>query len=110
MRDPRRKAHSVLAGKLEEMGDTTVVAVNEQDDFRAVFQPTVARLRAAVPEAPVKGERPVLPVEVALGTASAGYTGSISAVSGSSGSLSGQTNTVKSNKKTISEYFDAERF
>jgi len=110
VRDPRRKAHSVLAGKLEEMGDTTVVAVNEQDDFRAVFQPTVARLRAAVPEAPVKGERPVLPVEVALGTASAGYTGSISAVSGSSGSLSGQTNTVKSNKKTISEYFDAERF
>nr|WP_052699650.1 DUF882 domain-containing protein [Martelella endophytica] len=115
--DPRRSAHAELASKLDTMGNTTEVAVNEADDFRAQFRPTAARINAAAPDYPVKGARPTEAILVSFNSTSSPITGNASSknlAAKPSQSRDG-TSLVESNKEeteklSIVEYFDKSRF
>ena len=108
--NPRKTAQSELARKLSAMGDTTELAYNEDNDFRVLFRPTLARINATAPEAPTKGARP--------GTILPGNAGS-AAVSGDAAGISAEgyqsasiasTKSSGTGQKSIVDYFDQERF
>nr|WP_319519740.1 DUF882 domain-containing protein [uncultured Martelella sp.] len=109
-RDPRKSAHSELARKLSVMGETTEVAYNEDNDFRTLFRPSVARINATTPEAPVKGDRPG---SVLSGSAGAGADTSDISNETSNGYQSASLERKageNTNQRSIVEYFDQDRF
>nr|WP_246072595.1 DUF882 domain-containing protein [Martelella lutilitoris] len=108
--NPRKTAQSELARKLAAMGDTTELAYNEDNDFRTLFRPTLARINATAPDEPTKGARPgtVLPRD-------AGSTADVSAdryrsANGHQSASLVSTNSSKSDQRSIVDYFDRERF
>ena len=110
---PRSQARSELARKLAEMGETTELAYNDDNDFRTLFKPTAARINASAPDSPQKGERPG-EVNVALqqvtGSITANKPGDNSQVLSESPSVLVGSNKNTKNTQTVVEYFDAARF
>ena len=108
---PDDAVYGELARKLTEMGDTTELAYNDSADFRTLFRPTAARINAAGPQQPQKGNRPGDDVVQPMVDSSS--VSSIGAKSRNSTDNSGvlvETNTRASDSNSVVQYFDAARF
>ena len=115
--DPRHAARKELAHKLDKMGNTAVIEVDEENDFRALFRTTEARINAEAPEYPVRAGRPGDALLVSLEEPSAAYDGEARNIGKHSESygvedMAGlvKTNKVEQKGETVSQYFDLSRF
>lgn len=109
-RDPRKSAHSELARKLSVMGETTEVAYNEDNDFRTLFRPSVARISATTPEAPVKGDRPGSVLSDSAGEGADTSDISNETSNGYQSASLERKADGNTNQHSIVEYFDQDRF
>ncbi|MET3600289.1 DUF882 domain-containing protein [Martelella mangrovi] len=109
-RDPRKSAHSELARKLSVMGETTEVAYNEDNDFRTLFRPSVARINATTPEAPVKGDRPGSVLSDSAGEGADTSDISNETSNGYQSASLERKADGNTNQRSIVEYFDQDRF